>query len=150
MPSTTEARARTTHGPTIFFPRTTGVVNMNESSQNVPVVAQSATFKKAKTSLEDLGSQTMEGLLVNGVRETHMIPAGEIGNATPIKVVTEVWSSPELKTAIYSKLSDPRTGDHIFQLTGIVRAEPDPSLFTVPSDFEIVDVPQPMSLNENE
>ena len=93
-------------------------------------------------STEDLGSQTMEGVLVNGVRTTHTIPAGQIGNERPITIVTEVWTSPELKTVVYSKRSDPRMGEQIFQLKNMVRSEPDPSLFTVPSDFKIVDGPR--------
>lgn len=91
---------------------------------------------------EDLGSQTMEGVLVNGVRTTHTIPAGQIGNERAITIVTEVWTSPDLKTVVYSKRSDPRMGEQTFRLTNIVRAEPSPSLFSVPADFKIVDGPQ--------
>src|SRR5882672_5300180 len=36
-----------------------------------------ATRDQGKPTTEDLGSQTMEGVLVNGVRTTHTIPAGE-------------------------------------------------------------------------
>ncbi len=97
---------------------------------------------QAQMSTEELGSKTMEGIIVNGVRTTRTIPAGEIGNEKPISIVTEVWTSPDLKTVIYSKRSDPRMGDQTFQLTNIVRAEPDASLFTVPADFKTVDGPQ--------
>jgi len=93
---------------------------------------------------EDLGSQTMEGVIVNGMRTTHTIPAGQIGNDRPITIVTEVWTSPDLKTVFYSKRSDPRMGEQTFRLTNIVRTEPNPSLFTVPVDFKIVDGPQPI------
>jgi hypothetical protein len=93
---------------------------------------------------EDLGSQTMEGVIVSGVRTTHTIPAGQIGNDRPITIVTEVWTSPDLKTVVYSKRSDPRMGEQTFHLTNIVRTEPNPSLFTVPADFKIVDGPQPI------
>jgi hypothetical protein len=93
---------------------------------------------------EDLGSQTMEGVIVNGVRTTHTIPAGQIGNDRPITIVTEVWTSPELKTIVYSKRSDPRMGEQTFRLTNIARTEPNSSLFTVPSNFKVVDGPQPI------
>jgi hypothetical protein len=93
---------------------------------------------------EDLGSQTMEGVIVNGVRTTHTIPAGQIGNDRPITIVTEVWTSPELKTIVYSKRSDPRMGEQTFRLTNIARTEPNSSLFAVPSDFKVVDGPQPI------
>jgi len=148
MPSAMKATPGASNGPTILFAQTRGIVKMDESSEDERPVVQSAAIKNEKAISEDLGSQTMEGLLVNGVRTTQIIPAGEIGNSTPIKVLMEVWTSPELKAVIYSKLTDPRTGDHIFQLTGIVRSEPDPSLFTVPADFEIVDVLKPMDLDE--
>jgi len=93
---------------------------------------------------EDIGSQTMEGVLVNGIRTTHTIAAGQIGNDRPITIVTEVWTSPDLKTVVYSKRSDPRMGEQTFRLTNIVRTEPSPSLFTVPADFKVVDGPQPI------
>jgi hypothetical protein len=100
--------------------------------------------EKVQVDTEDLGSQTVEGVLVKGVRMTQTIPAGQIGNDRPITIVTEVWTSPELKTVVYSKRSDPRMGEQTFRLTDIVRAEPNPSLFTVPADFKIVDAPAPI------
>jgi hypothetical protein len=102
------------------------------------------TSEQDQGNSEDLGSQTMEGVIVNGVRTTHTIPAGQIGNDRPITIVTEVWTSPDLKTVVYSKRSDPRMGEQTFRLTNIVRTEPNPSLFAVPSDFKIVDGPQPI------
>lgn len=111
-----------------------------------PVVFQKQVFATdaAHVTTEDLGSQTMEGVLVTGVRTTHTIPAGEIGNDKPILIITEVWKSPDLKTIVYSKRSDPRMGDVTFRLTNIVRTEPDPALFTVPADFKLVEAPQPI------
>jgi len=35
------------------------------------------------------------------------------------------------------KHSDPRTGDTLFHLTDIKRADPDPSLFQVPKDYNV-------------
>jgi hypothetical protein len=110
-----------------------------------PTMAVQATLiesDQTQMSTEDLGSKTMEGIIANGVRTTHTIPAGEIGNEKPISIVTEVWTSPDLKTVIYSKRNDPRMGEQTFQLTNIVRAEPDASLFRVPADFKTVDGPQ--------
>jgi hypothetical protein len=88
---------------------------------------------------EPLGSQTMEGVVVNGMRTTRTIPAGQIGNDRPISIVTEVWTSNDLKTIVSSKRSDPRMGEQTFRLTNIVRGEPDLSLFTVPADFKMID-----------
>ena len=105
---------------------------------------------QGQSNTEDLGSQTMEGVLVNGVRTTRTIPAGEIGNDRPISIVTEVWTSPDLKTIVYSKRTDPRMGQQTFQLTNVVRSEPDTSLFTVPGDFKIVEGPQDVIYRSNQ
>ena len=76
---------------------------------------------------------------MTGVRTTRTIAAGKIGNDRPIAIVTEVWTSPELKTIVLSKRNDPRMGEQTFKLTNIQRGEPDPSLFTVPSDFKVTE-----------
>jgi len=104
---------------------------------------------QGQTTTEDLGSQTMEGVFVTGVRTTRTIPANQIGNEKPISIVTEVWTSPDLKTVVYSKRSDPRLGEVTFRLTGIARSEPDASLFTVPADFKIVEGPKPFIYRSN-
>ncbi len=106
-----------------------------------PMVLQKriAIEDDAQVNTENLGSQTMEGVQVTGVRTTQTIPAGKIGNDRPISIVTEVWTSPELKTIVLSKRNDPRMGEQTFKLTNIQRGEPDPSLFTVPSDFKITE-----------
>jgi hypothetical protein len=102
----------------------------------------------ANTTAEDLGSQTMQGVTVTGTRTTRTIPKGQIGNDAPISIVTEVWSSSELKTVVYSKRTDPRMAEQTFQLTNISRSEPDPSLFTVPSGFTVTDGPQPIQYRD--
>lgn len=106
-----------------------------------PMVLQKriAIEDDAQVNTENLGSQNMEGVQVTGVRTTQTIPAGKIGNDRPISVVTEVWTSPELKTIVLSKRNDPRMGEQTFKLTNIQRGEPDPSLFTVPSDFKLTE-----------
>jgi hypothetical protein len=137
-PSTEGNRSSVVQSRVAFSEEDVGIAP-DEASEGPVMVTTRDLSPNQNVHSEDLGSQTMEGLLVNGVRMTHTIPAGEIGNAMPIEVVSEVWTSPELKTVIYSKLSDPRAGEHIFQLTDIVRAEPAPSLFVVPANFQIVD-----------
>jgi hypothetical protein len=98
----------------------------------------------SEVNTEDLGTQTMEGVIVTGTRTTKTIAAGLIGNEKPISIVIEVWTSPELKMVVMSKRSDPRMGEQTFRLTNIVRAEPDASLFTVPGDFKVIDGQQPV------
>lgn len=88
--------------------------------------------------VEQLGTQIIEGVVVEGTRSTITIPAGAIGNEQPINVVSERWSSPELKVLVRSRQSDPRFGETTYRLTNIVRAEPPQGLFEVPTDFAIV------------
>jgi hypothetical protein len=103
----------------------------------------------SEAATEDLGTRTIEGVLATGMRTTRTIPAGEIGNERPLVIVTEVWTSPDLKTIVSSKRSDPRMGEQTFQLTNLVRAEPGASLFAVPPDFKIVDGPQHIMYRTN-
>ncbi len=59
------------------------------------------------------------------------------GNEKEIDIVTETWFSADLQVVVMSKTSDPRYGESVYQLTGITRTEPDPALFTVPSDYTV-------------
>jgi hypothetical protein len=93
-------------------------------------------------TLEDGGPlehRTIDGLAVDGRKRTNVIPAGAIGNDQPLTITSEEWTSPELKVLVLTRHSDPRTGESSYRLTNIVRAEPDASLFIVPSDYEIKD-----------
>lgn len=99
-----------------------------------------------ETKTESLGTQTMEGVTVEGKRVTRTIPAGQIGNAQPIEIVSEVWTSPDLQVTVMSKHSDPRFGETTYQLTDIQRAEPDHSLFEVPPGYTVKNMPAPMAL----
>jgi hypothetical protein len=91
----------------------------------------------AETNKEDLGRQTVEGVAATGTRTTWTIAAGAIGNLQPIKIVSEQWFSPDLQLLVLTKHSDPRTGENIYRLQNIVRAEPDRSLFSVPPDYTL-------------
>lgn len=84
-----------------------------------------------------LGTQTINGVSAEGARTTRTIPAGAIGNANPIQITVEKWYSPSLQLYVMIKRSDPRSGDSVFQLTGIQTSEPAASLFQVPSDYTI-------------
>jgi hypothetical protein len=98
--------------------------------------------EQGQTTVIDLGSQVIEGVLARGTRTTLTIPPGQIGNDNAINIVTEAWMSPDLRVIVSSRSSDPRTGVRNFQLTNLQRAEPDASLFVVPSDFAMIDGPQ--------
>jgi hypothetical protein len=99
--------------------------------------------QRPQFSHESLGTQTIDGVLAEGARTTVTYPIGAVGNDRPITTVSEMWTSPELKTVVLRKNSDPRSGESTTRLTNISRVEPDPSLFQIPSDYEIVDPQTP-------
>lgn len=91
----------------------------------------------------DLGTQVINGVNASGKSITHSIPAGAIGNAQPIVEKSEVWTAADLQVVVLSKRSDPRMGVSTYALTNIQRADPNPALFQVPSDYTIQDAPGP-------
>jgi len=93
--------------------------------------------EKPNIKIESLGTQVIAGLTAQGTRTTRTIPAGRVGNQAPIMITIERWYSPELQTDVMRKEINPQFGETTFQLTNIVRAEPDPSLFQVPSNYTI-------------
>jgi len=91
----------------------------------------------ANVKTESLGNQMVGGVMAQGTRTTRTIPAGKIGNQAPLVITMERWYSPELQTDVMRKEINPEFGETLFQLTNIVRAEPDASLFQVPSNYTI-------------
>jgi hypothetical protein len=93
---------------------------------------------KANVKIDDLGTQVMEGLSAQGKRKTRTVSAAQAGSERDIEIVTETWTSPDLQMVVMSKTSDPRFGESVYKLTNISRAEPDPQLFSVPSDYQVL------------
>lgn len=89
---------------------------------------------------ESLGTQTMQGIEVQGSRTTTTWPAEAQGGGRDLVSVNEMWISKELGMAVLIKRSDFRWGTAIQQLENIQRKEPDASLFLVPSDYHIEDM----------
>jgi hypothetical protein len=100
---------------------------------------QRASDPNSKT--ESLGRQIVAGVPADGTRTTRTIPAGQVGNLLPITIVTERWYSPDLQTVVLEKRSDPRSGETVFQLTDISRAEPSSTLFAPSADFQVTQGP---------
>ena len=98
-------------------------------------IAESAS----STKTEDLGQQTIEGVVAQGTRTTAVIPAGQIGNERDVNIVSERWFSQELGVVVMSKHSDPRMGETVYKLTNVNRSEPLHSMFEVPADYTVND-----------
>jgi hypothetical protein len=93
--------------------------------------------KLGKGVTASLGTKDFDGVKAEGKQTTWTIAAGEIGNRNPINVTSESWYSPELKLTVYSRYSDPRTGESIYRLAAIKRGEPSADLFRVPPDYQV-------------
>jgi hypothetical protein len=97
--------------------------------------------KTVDAKTEKLAPQNIEGVQAEGTRTTETIPAGQIGNEQPIQIVNETWYSPELQVTVMTRHSDPRFGETTYKLTNIVRGDPSPTLFQVPTDYTIKEGP---------
>ena len=78
--------------------------------------------------------------MAEGEGFTRTIASDTGPDAPSMTIRYERWTSPQLQVVLLSKMSDERNGERIVKLKDIQRAEPDPGLFKVPSDFTIQDV----------
>lgn len=90
-----------------------------------------------KATTKDLGTREIGGIKAEGKVRSYEIPAGAIGNRNAIVVADETWTAPDLQVTVYTKHSDPRSGDVVFRLENIRREEPAAALFTVPADYTV-------------
>lgn len=128
----------------VDFPRTKGAVPLPPLPDAGPIVfARQAALPKTSVRTENLGNQTIEGLVATGTRRIETIPAGAIGNEAPIEMTIENWFSPALQLTVKSIHTDPRIGQITETLTNLNRVEPDPALFQVPADYTITDGKNP-------
>jgi hypothetical protein len=91
----------------------------------------------SKATTKDLGTRDFSGVKAEGKLRSYEIPAGEIGNRNAIVVSDETWYAPDLQVTVYTRHSDPRSGDTVFRLDKLKREEPAASLFSVPSDYTV-------------
>ncbi|MGD0547365.1 MAG: hypothetical protein ABR991_05995, partial [Terracidiphilus sp.] len=77
--------------------------------RNGPLAASiSQNFANLRT--ESLSPQTIAGVEATGMRATQLIPAGTVDNDRDFTIVSETWTSADLKTTVRQLSSDPRTG----------------------------------------
>jgi hypothetical protein len=92
----------------------------------------------SEVKIESLGTQVMEGLMVEGTRTTTMARYGTMEGTPRIKVVQERWYSPDLQMDIMVTNDDPRQPTvTVTRYTNIQRGEPDPALFKAPMGYTV-------------
>src|SRR5690349_19951808 len=99
-------------------------------------------FKRTRRPADELRVQNLpelsiEGVHAQGERLTTTIAAGAIGNEVPIEIVSEEWTSPDLKVLVLNEHRDPRMGTSTYRVTNVNRSEPDAYLFEVPADYTV-------------
>jgi len=117
------------------------VAGPQAAARVAPVLAGALGDHKwaSKAETKDLGTREFNGVKATGMQRSYEIPAGEIGNRSPIVVSTETWTAPELQAVVYQKRSDPRSGEFVYRADNLKREEPAAALFTVPSDYTVKD-----------
>jgi len=119
--------------------------------QGPPAVSTNASRSneaqdRPRFTIEDLGTQTIEGLQAKGYRETRIDPAGSSGNDGPVATIREVWWSAELRMNIVLKTSSPVSGEETIRFIDIILGEPAPSLFQPPADYNLIEESGPFVL----
>jgi hypothetical protein len=88
---------------------------------------------------QDLGTETVAGLLLRGTRKLRTVPAALSGTGHEITITDDYWYSDDLKVYLVLQHSDPRTGVQFVGIIKVERQEPDPSTFQIPPAYKIVD-----------
>jgi hypothetical protein len=92
---------------------------------------------------ESLGEQSIEGVRAIGARRQYTLSTGTVGNEKPIVLTVEQWYSPDLGLLL-KKSSRATTGAALnVVIESVVRADPDPALFTIPADYKRMDTGRP-------
>jgi hypothetical protein len=126
-------------GREVFIMRSAGGEAGQTFSNNMSFRKAGQDSNEPAPTTESLGDQTINGIHATGTRITTTIPSGKMGNDKPIVVTSERFYSSDLKATVMTKHDDPWAGELETQFTNVNTSEPDPSLFTVPSDYKIVD-----------
>lgn len=95
--------------------------------------------KSEGVTTQDLGVETVAGLLLHGTRKQRTIPANLSGTGQEVTITDDYWFSDELKVYLVLSHKDPRTGEQTVGIIKVERGEPIASTFQVPSDYKIVD-----------
>jgi len=94
---------------------------------------EASTLPESQFSQQkDLGTRTMEGLSVHGVRITQKLP-DEGGK--DVEVTDEYWYSADLRLNMLIKHDDPRSGSGTITVTQVSRTEPDEGVFQIPAGY---------------
>jgi hypothetical protein len=97
-------------------------------------------FTEASSAETSLGQKVISGVSTTGRRIVRTIPSGVLGNEKPIISTFEEWRSPDLGVPVQISQKSSIGGVVTLNLSQVVRAEPDPTLFAPPAGYTVHDV----------
>jgi hypothetical protein len=100
---------------------------------------------EASSAETSLGQKIISGVSTMGTRIIRTIPSGALGNEKPITSTLEEWRSPDLGIPVQISQKSSIGGVVTLNLSQVVRAEPDPTLFAPPADYTMHDVSMSMA-----
>ena len=136
IPPTPPTPPRPPHAPLAPLPPMAGLQPMLPGVQTMRFESTARLGKGVTTSL---GMKDFDGVKAEGKSTVWTIPAGEIGNRSPINITSETWYSPDLQVTVSSRYNDPRTGETVYRLANLKRGEPAAALFEVPAEYAVKD-----------
>jgi len=92
-----------------------------------------------KVVTQELGNQTVAGLLLQGTRKQRIVPAATSGTGHEVTITDDYWYSEELRVYLVIRHNDPRTGEQTVGIIDVQRGEPNPTMFQIPVDYKVVD-----------
>lgn len=81
----------------------------------------------------------IEAFDVEGYGERLTFPGGNNGNRENITIAVKSWYAPTIKAVLAMEMSDSRSGVTRIRLSHIQLREPQASLFTIPSEYRVVE-----------
>jgi hypothetical protein len=90
-------------------------------------------------SRENLGTDTISGINVVGIRETTTMNPGTIGNDSTISITKEFWYSSRLGVNLSVKRTDPLHGVQSLAVTDIDLSEPAALNFGIPAGYSLAE-----------
>jgi hypothetical protein len=99
---------------------------------------------KKQVTTEDLDKRSIAGVEGDGKRIVSTITAGAIGNATPIVIIHQVWSSAEFQLVLADSEENTLGGNRKSEITSLTKGSPPQELFQPPQGMTIRDLTAPL------
>lgn len=87
---------------------------------------------------ESLGKKQLDGIEVEGTRETRTVRAGVNGNSKPVVTTREMWFSPQLQLYLSVMVTDPFGATRRVEAADLKLGDPGKDWFAIPDGYRIL------------